>query len=54
MRVLGDLAKIAKLGYSGSFGAAVFAKIFSSLGAISAYKLEDNAICLRVLLGFLS
>ena len=49
-----NLPKLPYLGCSGTFGAAVFAKIFSSLGAISAYKLEDNAICLRALLGFLS
>ena len=29
-------------------------KIFSSLCTLTAYKLEDNAICLRVFLGFLS
>ena len=33
------------------FGAAFYAKIFSSLCTLSAYYLEDNSICARVLLG---
>ena len=33
------------------FGAAFCAKIFSSLCTLSAYYLDDNSICARVLLG---
>ena len=51
LRVLGDLAKYAITWPFGTFGAAVCAKIFSSLCSLRAYKLEDNAICARVLFG---
>ena len=46
MGVLHYLAKIAI-----TFEASVCAKIFSRLCTLSAYYLEDNAICARVLLG---
>ena len=49
----GDLAKLHKLGHLGTFGAAFCAQIFNSHCSLSAYKLEDNAICARVLLGLL-
>ena len=35
----------------GTFGAPVYAKKFPSVCTFNAYKLEDNAICARVLLG---
>ena len=35
----------------GTFGAPVYAKTFSSVWTFNAYKLEDNAIYARVLLG---
>ena len=45
------LQKLPYLCHSGTFGAAFWAKIFSSLCTLSAYQLRDNAICARVLLG---
>ena len=39
------------LGDPGTFGAAVCAKMFSSVCTLNAYKLEDNAIRASVLLG---
>ena len=38
----------------GTFGAPVYAKKFSSVCTFNVYKLEDNAICARVLLGLLN
>ena len=46
MRVLNDLAKIPI-----TWPFENFAKMFSSVCTLNAYKLEDNAICARVLLG---
>ena len=43
--------KLPLLGHSGTFGAAVCAKMFSSVCTLNASKLEDNAICASVLLG---
>ena len=45
------MPKLPYLGYSGSFGAAFCAKMFSSLCTLTAYKLQDNAICSRGLFG---
>ena len=45
------LQKLPYLCHSGTFGAAFWAKIFSSLCTLSADQLRDNAICARVLLG---
>ena len=45
------MRKYSLLGHSGTFGAVVCAKIFSSLCTLRAYKLEDNAIFARELLG---
>ena len=45
------LWKLPYVGHSGTFGAAVCAKIFSSLCNLSAQKLDDNNISARVLLG---
>ena len=53
-RVLGDLAKIAITWPLGTFRAALCANIFSSLCSISGYKLEDNDVFARVLLGLLN
>ena len=39
------------LGHSGTFWAAVYAKHFSSVSTLNAYKLEDIAICASVLFG---
>ena len=43
--------KLPKLGHSGTFRAAVCAKMVSSVCTLNAYKLEDNAIFASVLLG---
>ena len=43
--------KLPLLAHSGTFGAAVYAKKFSSVCTLNAYNLEDNAICASVLLG---
>ena len=45
------LLKLSYRRHSGTFGAVFCAKIFFSLCTISAYYLEDNAICANVLLG---
>ena len=39
------------LGDPGIFGAAVCAKMFSSVCTLNAYKLEDNSIWASVLMG---
>ena len=55
IRVLGDPAKIAKTWSFGHFWSRFFGpKIFSGLCPLSAYYLEDNAICARLLLGLFS
>ena len=41
--------KLPKLGHSGTFRAAVCAKMVSSVCTLNAYKLEDNAIFASVL-----
>ena len=51
MQVWVSWRKLPKRGHSGTFGAALCAKILSSLCTFSAYWLEDNAICASVLLG---
>ena len=51
MRVWVTWRKLPWLGHSGTSGAALCAKILSSLCTSSAYWLEDNAICASVLLG---
>ena len=51
IRLLGDLAKNCHhLAIRALFGAPFCAKIFSSLCTLSAYYLDDNSICARVLL----
>ena len=55
IRVLGDLPKIAITWRFGHlWSRCLRLNLLSSLCALSAYYLEDNTICVRVLLGLLS
>ena len=51
MRVLGDLAKIVVTWLFGDFWSRFFAQNLLQSFSLSAYKLEDNAISARILLG---
>ena len=50
MRVLSDFAKVVITWRVGHFWNAVYAKMFSSVCTLNAYKLEGNAVCASVLL----
>ena len=50
MRVLSDFAKVVITWRVGHFWNAVYAKMFSSVCTLDAYKLEGNAVYASVLL----